>query len=333
MTRHTFFCIDGHTAGMPVRMVVSGTPYLRGKDQAARRQDFIENHDWIRSALTMEPRGHAYMSGTLFYPPSSDEFDMGLIYIETSGSLPMCGHATIGSVTIAIEHGLVRPKVPGTVRVETPAGLVVAHYTMSGSKVSSVKFTNVPSFLLHRDVDIDVPGMGRLRIDIAYGGNFYAIVEKQENFTDVADYSVSELLTLGRAVQKAANEAVEIVHPDMPAIRGLKHCLWSGRDVSGTADNRIVVIAGEHLIDRSPCGTGTSARVAQRASRGLLKQGETFIHESLTGGQFIGRIEEQTTVGSLAAVRPSVEGQAYVTGLNTIFVDRDEPYADGFLIG
>lgn len=333
MTRHTFFCIDGHTAGMPVRMVVSGVPYLRGNDQAARRQDFIDNHDWIRTALTMEPRGHAFMSGTLFYPPSSDEFDMGLVFIETSGSLPMCGHATIGSVTFAIEHGLVRPKVPGTVRVETPAGLVVANYTMSGSKVSSVKFTNVPSFLLHRDVYIDVPGMGRLRIDIAYGGNFYAIVEPQENFTDVADYSVSELLVLGRAVQKAANAAVEIVHPEIPTIRGLKHCLWSGRDVSGTADSRIVVIAGEHLIDRSPCGTGTSARVAQRANRGLLKQGETFIHESLTGGQFTGRIEEQTTVGALPAVRPSVEGTAYVTGLNTLFVNRDEPYADGFLIG
>lgn len=333
MTRHTFFCIDGHTAGMPVRMVVGGVPYLKGKDQAARRQDFIENHDGIRSALTMEPRGHAFMSGTLFYPPSSDEFDMGLIYIETSGSLPMCGHATIGSVTFAVEHGLVRPKVPGTVRVETPAGLVVAHYTMSGSKVSSVKFTNVPSFLLHRDVEIDVPGMGHLHIDIAYGGNFYAIVEEQENFTDVADYAVSELLTLGREVQKAANAAVEIVHPEIPTIRGLEHCLWSGRDVSGTADSRIVVIAGEHLIDRSPCGTGTSARVAQRASRGLLQPGGTFVHESLTGGQFTGRIEEKTMVGALPAVRPSVEGQAYVTGLNTIFVDRDEPYADGFLIG
>lgn len=333
MTRHTFFCIDGHTAGMPVRMVVGGAPKLQGDDQAARRLNFIEKHDWIRRALMMEPRGHAYMSGTIFYPSSSEEFDMGLVFIETSGSLPMCGHATIGSVTFAIEHGLVQPRVPGTVRIETPAGLVVATYTMSGSKVTSVRFTNVPSFLLHRDVEVSIEGMGKLKVDVAYGGNFYAIVEEQENFTDLADYPVTDLLVFGRAVQAAVNSEVDVVHPEIPSIRGLKHCLWSGRPVSGSADRRVVVIAGDHLIDRSPCGTGTSARVAQRASRGLLNPGQAFVHESLTGGQFIGRIEEQIMVGSLPAVRPSVEGQAYITGLNTIFVDRDEPYADGFLIG
>lgn len=333
MTRHTFFCIDGHTAGMPVRMVASGAPRLLGNDQAARRQYFLEHYDWIRRALTMEPRGHAFMSGTILYHPTSEDYDMGLIFIETSGSLPMCGHATIGSVTFAIEHGLVHPKVPGTVRVETPAGLVVASYTMSGNKVTSVKFTNVPSFLLYRDVEINVEEMGKLKVDVAYGGNFYAIVEEQENFTGIDDYSVSELLVYGRAVQKAVNAAVDIVHPEIPTIRGLKHCLWSGRPTSDTADNRIVVIAGDHLIDRSPCGTGTSARVAQRAGRNLLRLGETFTHESLTGAQFIGRIEEHTTVGSLPAVRPSVEGQAYVTGLNTLFVDHNEPFADGFLIG
>lgn len=333
MTRHTFFCIDGHTAGMPVRMVVGGGPQLQGNDQASRRQYFVEGYDWIRRALTMEPRGHSFMSGTILYPPSSEKYDMGLVFIETSGSLPMCGHATIGSVTFAIEHSLVQPRVPGTVNIETPAGLVVATYTMSGSKVTSVRFTNVPSFLLHRDVEIKVEELGCLRVDIAYGGNFFAIVEPQENFTGVADYSVSDLLRLGRAVQVAANSAVEIIHPEMPTIRGLRHCLWSGRAISDTADSRIVVVAGDHLIDRSPCGTGTSARVAQRMSRGLLNPGETFVHESLTGGQFIGRVEEETMVGNIPAVRPSVEGQAYVTGLNTIFVDRNEPYADGFLIG
>lgn len=333
MTHHTFCCVDGHTAGMPVRMVVSGVPPLSGDDQASRRRHFVNEHDWIRRALTMEPRGHAFMSGTLLSPPSSPSYDMALLFIETSGSLPMCGHATIGSVTFAIEQGLVRPRVPGTVRIETPAGLVKASYTMSGNKVTSVKFTNVASFLLHRDVTIDVAGMGKLRVDVAYGGNFYAIVERQENFTGVEDYSPAELLRLGRLVQDAVNRAVDIVHPDIPDIRGLKHCMWTGRPLSDAADSRIVVIAGDHLIDRSPCGTGTSARVAQRAGRGLLRQGEQFVHESLTGGRFIGRIEGHTTVGSLPAVRPSVEGQAYITGLNTIFVNRDEPFADGFLIG
>lgn len=332
MARHTFFCIDGHTAGMPVRMVVSGVPVLKGHDQAARRRYFIEHFDWIRTALTMEPRGHAFMSGTLLYPPSSDDFDMGLIFIETSASLPMCGHATIGSVTFALEHGLVQPKTPGLVRVETPAGLVDARYVQNGNKVESVRFTNVPSFLLYQGVSIDIAGLGRLQVDIAYGGNFYAIVEQQPNFRDIRDFSTAQLLHYGRAVQQAVSAVVTVQHPEIPSIEGLKHCLWSGPDEHGEYNNCIVVIAGDHLIDRSPCGTGTSARVAQRASKGLLKAGEQFVHQSLTGGRFIGRIEQEVPVGTLQGVRPSVEGQAYVTGLNTLFVDRDEPYADGFLI-
>lgn len=333
MTHHTFCCIDGHTAGMPVRMVFSGVPGLYGDDQAARRQHFVDACDWIRCALTMEPRGYAFMSGTLLSPPSSQSYDMAFLFIETSGSLPMCGHATIGSVTFAIEHGLVHPQVPVTVRIETPAGLVTANYTMSGNKVTSVRFTNVPSFLLHRAVEIHVAGMGKLQLDIAYGGNFYAIVERQQNFSDVDDYSPSKLLRLGRIVREAVNQTIDVVHPEMPGIHGVKHCMWTGRAASDSADSRIVVIVGDPLIDRSPCGTRTSARVAQRASRGLLQHGEQYVHESLIGGQFVGRIEEHTTVGSLPAVRPSVEGRAYITGLNTIFVNRDEPFADGFLIG
>lgn len=332
MARHTFFCIDGHTAGMPVRMVVGGAPYLKGNNQAEKREYFIQHYDWIRTALTMEPRGHAFMSGTLLYPPSSDDFDMGLIFIETSASLPMCGHATIGSVTFAIEHGLVYPKTPGVVRVETPAGLVVANYELVGNKVTSVKFTNVPSFLLYQGVEIDIAGLGALKVDVAYGGNFYAIVEQQQNFRDITDFSIAELLSYGRAVQQAVNKAVDVQHPEIASIQGLKHCLWSGPDERGEYNNRIVVIAGDHLVDRSPCGTGTSARVAQRASKGLLKKGEQFVHQSLTGGRFIGRIEQEVQVGQLQGVRPSVEGQAYVTALNTIFVDSTEPYADGFLI-
>ncbi len=333
MTRQTFFCIDGHTAGMPVRMVVGGAPALEGRDAAQRRQHFVAEFDWIRRALTMEPRGHAFMSGTLLYPAPSDEADMALVFIETSGSLPMCGHATIGSVTFALEHGLVQPREPGLVRVETPAGLVEARYRMDGSKVASVRFTNVPSFLLHRDVWIDVPDLGRLKIDVAYGGNFYAIVEPQAGFAGPKDYTPDQLLRYGREVQAAVNRAVPIAHPLMPEINRLRHCLWSGPAERDGADASIVVIAGDHLIDRSPCGTGTSARVAQRVARGLMGIGDQFVHASLTGGCFIGRAEAMCDVGGLAAVRPSVEGQAWVTGLNTLFVDDDEPFADGFLIG
>lgn len=332
MTRHVFQCIDGHTAGMPVRMVVSGAPFLTAASAPARRSEYIEKHDWIRRALTMEPRGHAFMSGTILYPPADPANDMALVFIETSGFLPMCGHATIGSVTFAIEHGLIIPNTPGLVRIETPAGIVSAKYQKSGNKVVSVRFTNVPSFLLYRDVGIFIDGLGALTIDIAYGGNFYAIVEQQANYHGRASMSIAEHLRFGRAVQQAANAACQVVHPLFPEIHGVRHCLWSDAYDAASDCYPMLVIAGDYLVDRSPCGTGTSARVAQQAARKLLQPDATLFHQSISGGRFAGRIEEYCTVGELAAVRPSVEGQAFVTGFNTLFVDEAEPFAAGYLI-
>jgi len=332
MRNHTFFCIDGHTAGMPVRMVVGGVPLVSGANQSQRRQHFIDEFDWIRRALMFEPRGHSVMSGSVLLPPTSDEFDLSLIYIETSGCLPMCGHGTIGSVTFAVEHGLVAPKTPGLVRVETPAGHVDAHYEMKGDKVTGVRFTNVPSFLLYRDHEFDCPELGRLKIDIAYGGNFYPIIEPQENFSDASDFEPDYLRRLGSQVFIQLNTELDIVHPLDPTIRDMHHCMWTGKPTVSGADSKNVVIAGEFLIDRSPCGTGTSARVAQRYARGLLKEGEAFVHESVIGSTFTGRVEGETTVGNYPAVYPSVEGWAFVTGHNTIIVDADDPFATGFSV-
>lgn len=331
MTRHRFNCIEGHTEGMPVRMVIGGAPVLEGDSMSARRENFVARYDWIRRALMLEPRGHSHMSGTLLYPPVTSQSDMSLLFIETSGCLPMCGHASVGSISFAIEAGLVRPNSPGTVVVDVPAGQLTARYEMNGSRVSSVRFTNVPSFLLHRDVTVRHPALGELVIDIAYGGNFYPIVDAQPNFPGCEHFTPEQLLEWGRQMQVLVNARFDVVHPDHPEIRGVKHCMWAGAALSAQADARAVVIAGDSLIDRSPCGTGTSARVAQRHAKGRLRLGEMFTHQSLIGSAFIGRVESTTKLGNgLDAVLPSVEGRAWVTGRSEQYVDDSQPYAYGF---
>ncbi|RKE37199.1 4-hydroxyproline epimerase [Paraburkholderia sp. BL23I1N1] len=331
MSNHSFKSIEGHTEGMPVRMVIDGTPPLSGATMDERRKSFIESHDWVRRALMLEPRGHSHMSGTLLYPPLSADADMSLIFIETSGCLPMCGHASIGSISFALEAGLICPRSPGTVIVDVPAGKLTANYVMDRGRVESVRFTNVPSFLLHRDVEIVHPYFGTLVIDIAYGGNFYPIVEIQANFPGCHHFSPEQLLEWGRRMQLAVNEAVDVVHPDNPGIRGVRHTMWTGAPVSDDADARSVVIAGDSLIDRSPCGTGTSARVAQRHARGQLGLGQPFRHQSLIGSCFTGRVEATTKLKSgLDAVLPSIEGRAWITGRTDHYVDDSQPYAHGF---
>ncbi|MEK6345873.1 MAG: 4-hydroxyproline epimerase [Burkholderia sp.] len=331
MTKHTFRCIEGHTEGMPVRMVVEGGPALTGATMNDRRLDFVARFDWVRRALTMEPRGHAHMSGTIFYPPISENADFSLLFIETSGCLPMCGHATIGSISFALEAGLIVPKQPGLVVVDVPAGQVTARYEMDGAAVRSVRFTNVPSFLLHRDLEIEVAPLGKLTVDVAYGGNFYPIVEVQANYPGCEHFSADQLLAMGREVQQRVNAELDVVHPDNPKIRGVKHCMWTGAPVAADSDGRAVVIAGEFLIDRSPCGTGTSARVAQRHARGLLAEGRPFKHESLILSHFVGRAEQAVQLQSgLAAVLPSIEGRAWITGRGEHYVDDAQPYAQGF---
>jgi 4-hydroxyproline epimerase len=331
MTNHVFKCIEGNTEGMPVRMVIDGAPVLTGATMGDRRLFFSERYDWVRRALMLEPRGHANMSGTILYPPISDNADMSLLFIETSGCLPMCGHASIGSVSFAIESGLIVPKQPGTVVVDVPAGQLTARYEWDGKRVTSVRFTNVPSFLLHRDIEIEHPYFGKLAVDIAYGGNFYPIVEVQPNYPGCEHFAPEQLLEWGRAMQKRVNEALDVVHPDHPQIRGVKHCMWTGKPLAADSDARAVVIAGDSIVDRSPCGTGTSARVAQRFARGLLAEGQTFKHESIIGSHFIGRVEATTRLQSgLDAVFPSIEGRAWITGRGEHYVDDTQPYAHGF---
>lgn len=332
MARHTFFCVDGHTCGNPVRMVVGGGPDLKGATMSEKRDHFLRDYDWIRTALMFEPRGHDMMSGSILYPPTRPDCDLAILFIETSGCLPMCGHGTIGTVTMALEQGQVKPKTPGLLRLDTPAGLVEAHYREEGGRVTSVKLINVPSYLAVRDLELDVEGLGRLVVDVSYGGNFYAIVDPQPNFTGVEAVQPSDILRWSPKVRVAVNKAVELVHPDNPAIRGCRHVLWAGKPTVPGATARNAVFYGDKAIDRSPCGTGTSARLAQWAARGRLNPGEDFVHESIIGSLFTGRIEAETTVGNHPAIVPSIEGWAVMTGLNTIFVDDHDPFKHGFVL-
>ncbi|MGC1304832.1 MAG: 4-hydroxyproline epimerase [Caulobacteraceae bacterium] len=330
--RHTFFCIDGHTAGNPVRLVAGGAPLLQGGSMSERRQDFLKRFDWIRTGLMFEPRGHDMMSGGFLYPPTRPDADVGILFIETSGCLPMCGHGTIGMVTFGLEHGLIQPREPGKLRLEVPAGIVDVEYEVQGGRVISVKLRMVPSYLAAEGVRIEVPGFGPLIVDVAYGGNFYAIVEPQGRYTGLDDLGAARILQLSPVVRRLMREAIEPVHPLDDTIRGINHVLWADAPKTDGADGRNAVFYGEHAIDRSPCGTGTSARIAHLAAKGRLKVGDRFVHESFICSRFVGRVEAETEVGGLPAIIPSVQGSAVSTGFNTIWIDREDIFWEGFQV-
>ena len=332
MARHTFFCIDGHTCGNPVRVVTGGGPDLKGENMLEKRADFLENYDWVRTGLMFEPRGHDVMSGSILYPPTREDCDVAILFIETSGCLPMCGHGTIGTVTIAIENGLVTPKEPGVLRLDTPAGLVVAEYVQNGPFVEEVRLTNVPAFLYATGLTAECPELGEVTVDVAYGGNFYAIVDQQTNFRDMSDFSAGQLIQMSPGLRHALNAKYDFVHPTQPEIKGLSHILWTGQSTQPEATARNAVFYGDKAIDRSPCGTGTSSRMAQWAAQGKLSVGDEFIHESIIGSMFKGRVEALTQVGAFEAIIPSIAGWARVTGHNTIFIDDRDPFAHGFLV-
>ena len=298
-----------------------------------KRQHFLREYDWIRKGLMFEPRGHDMMSGSILYPPSDPANDVGILFIETSGCLPMCGHGTIGTITIAIEEGLIIPKTPGIVRMEAPAGLVMIEYLQEGKKVKSVKLTNVPAYLAAENLEVECPDLGLLKVDVSYGGNFYAIVDVQENFKGLEHYSAGQLIQWARIIRERINEKYTFVHPENSTINGCSHILWAGEVIDPSSTARNAVFYGDKAIDRSPCGTGTSARMAQWFAKGKLKAGDKFIHESIIGSKFIGTVEKVTEVGGKPAIVPGIEGWARIYGYNTITIDdEDDPYAFGFQV-
>ena len=330
--QHTFFCIDGHTCGNPVRLVACGAPPLVGATMSERRQDFEARHDWIRTSLMFEPRGHDVMSGAILCPPTTADGDAGILFIEVSGCLPMCGHGTIGTVTMAIEHGLITPADEGVLRLDTPAGRVVARYERDGRFVERVRIRNVQSYLALAEVRVDCPELGELVVDIAYGGNFYAIVEPQPAYRGLDELAAGQILRLSPLLRRRLNELVEVVHADDPTIRGVSHVQWTDKARHPRAHGRNAVFYGDKAIDRSPCGTGTSARMAQLAAKGRLQAGDDFVHESIIGSLFEGRVEATGELAGLPAIIPSIAGWARTTGHNTILVDDRDPYWRGFQV-
>jgi 4-hydroxyproline epimerase len=330
--KSVFFCIDGHTAGNPVRLVAGGAPLLTGNSMSERRQDFIARFDWIRLGLMFEPRGHDMMSGGFLYPPFDAANDAAILFMETSGCLPMCGHGTIGMITFAIEHGLIRPRTAGRLSVEVPAGVIGIEYTTEGDKVTSVTIRNVASYIAARGVRIDVPELGPLTVDVAYGGNFYAIIEPQNGYRGIDELGAAKILALSPVVRSLMRAAVEPVHPLDATIRGVSHVMWTDRPRSAGAHGRNAVFYGDRAIDRSPCGTGTSARLAHLAGTGRLREGEPFVHESIIGSRFIGRVRQTLDLGGIPAIIPSIEGAAFATGLNTLWIDPAHPFPTGFQV-
>ncbi len=296
MASHTFSCIDGHTCGNPVRLVSGGGPMLVGATMLEKRAHFLAEFDWIRKGLMFEPRGHDMMSGTILYPPTRPDCEVAVLFIDT------------------------------------PAGKVDVTYVQEGRHVEEVRLTNVPGFLHSEGLTVVLEGFGEVVVDVAYGGNFYAIVEPQKTYRDMADFSAGELISLSPRLRAALNEKYDFIHPEHPAINGLSHILWTGASTVPGANARNAVFYGDKAIDRSPCGTGTSARMAQLAARGHLQVGDTFLHESIIGSLFKGRIEALVQVAGHPAIVPSVAGWARMTGYNTIFIDDRDPFAHGFVV-
>ncbi len=335
MSKTVYKCIDAHTCGNPVRVVTTGHPDLKGNSMSEKRQHFLKEYDWIRTGLMFEPRGHDMMSGSFLFKPSDSSNDFAILFIETSGCLPMCGHGTIGTITIAIEEGLIQPKTPGKIRMEAPAGLVEITYKQSEKKVEWVRLKNVKSYLANQDLIIDCPELGEIIFDVAYGGNYYAIIDPQKNFSGIHNFTASKLIQYSQILRDRINKKYPnfFVHPENETIRDVSHILWTGDPLDPNSSGRNAVFYGDKAIDRSPCGTGTSARMAQLYAKGKLKKGDDFIHESYIGSKFIGRIEEETELGNQKAIIPSIQGWAKIYGYNTIIIDdEDDPYAHGFQV-
>jgi proline racemase len=323
--------VDTHTEGMPTRVVTGGVGVLPGATMAERRTLFIRDRDDLRTLLMYEPRGHAAMSGAILQPPTRPDADYGVLFIEVSGCLPMCGHGTIGVATALVETGAVPVEEPvTTIRLDTPAGLVVATVAVADGRAREVTIRNVDSFMLASGVTVDAGAeVGEVRFDMAYGGNFYAIMPADALGLDVAPELAPELIRRGLVVIDAINKQAPPVHPTDPAIDECRHVLLTAPGRDG-ADARNAVVIHPGWVDRSPCGTGTSARMAQLYARGELALEQSFVNESILGTRFTGRLVGMSTVGDLPAVIPTVTGRAWVTGIAQYLLDPDDPFSTGF---
>ena len=334
MSKYIFECIDAHTCGNPVRLILTENPKLKGKTMSEKRLDFLKNYDWIRKSLMFEPRGHDMMSGGMIYLPENLENDFSILFLETSGCLPMCGHGTIGIVTIVLEENLIKPKVEGVLKIEVPAGTIEVNYKMKNEKVEWVEIKNVDSYLADKNLIIHSDRLGEIKFDVSYGGNFYAIIENQKNYFGLKNYKAEELISFSREIRDKINKKYpnRFIHPIDKSIRDVSHILWTGQVIDNESSSRNAVFYGDKAIDRSPCGTGSSARMAQLFSQNKLKVGEVFIHESYIGSKFVCRIEKSSKIQKIEGISPVIRGWAKIIGYNKIIVDSSDPFYNGFQV-
>lgn len=328
----TVTTVESHTEGMPTRVVTSGIEEIPGATMFEKRLYFMEQMDEIRQWLMYEPRGHPAMSGAILQKPTRADADWGVVYIEVSGCLPMCGHGTIGVATVLIEKKLVPVVEPiTTVRLDTPAGLVIVDVQVRNGKAEKVTLTNVPSFSYQLDQVVDVPGYGKIKYDMAFGGNFYAIIPIDRIGIDFERENGQKFLTAGLAISDAINEQNRPIHPENPDIAICHHIDFIAPGTSSLHwKNAMAIHPG--WFDRSPCGTGTSARLAQMVARGEFKDGDVLINESWIGSKFEGRVKEHVTVAGLPAIVPTITGRAWVMGEATWTLDPSDPFPAGFIV-
>jgi proline racemase len=322
--------IDAHTAGEPLRLIVEGFPTVEGRTVLERREWVRKHYDTLRRALMLEPRGHADMYGALLTEPEHPGSDAGVLFMHNEGYSTMCGHGIIAVVTIALERGLITlPPDRDYVVLDSPAGPIHAYAHLSNGRVTSVRFRNVPSFVLHAAVRIRAAGRD-VRADVAYGGAFYAIVDSEAVGIPIQPARLPDLRKAGMEIKHAVEKIVTVVHPLEPKLQGIYGTIFTGPSSSERADLRNVTIFADAEVDRSPCGTGTCAVMAVLAAMGLLGREQTFTHESIIGTRFRGRVVDDAVVGDLPAIVPEIEGEAYITGENTFIIDDRDPLRYGF---
>ncbi len=332
--KRTFNTIDSHTAGEPTRTIVGGIPYVPGKTMEEKMMHMKENNDWIRKALMYEPRGNNVMSGAVLTEPCNKEADIGVFFIEVGGYLPMCGHDTIGVSTALIESGIIKPVEPVTnITLDTPAGLVKVSVKVEDNVARDVTFTNVPAFLLVKDEEIHVKELGDIQVDVAYGGNFYIIVKDKDIDEKLIPARSNEIIKKSLLIKEAVNDQIDVYHPEKPFINEATHVLVTGDPETEKADTKNVVVIPPGSIDRSPCGTGTSSKLAAFFAKGLIKKDEELEFESIINTTFKGRVIGTTKVGDFDAIIPEITGRAYIMGMNTWVIDPEDPIQEGFLLG
>mgnify|MGYP000513213669 FL=1 len=325
--------VDSHTAGEATRVVVGGVPKIPGKNMPEKKQWLEDNLDYLRTAIMLEPRGHKDMFGSILTQPTVDEADYGIIFMDGGGYLNMCGHGTIGAMTVAVETGMVPVTEPVTKVVqEAPAGLIHGQVFVEDGKAKKVSFTNVPAFLYKKDQEVELPGYGKIRFDISFGGSFFAIVKAEQVGLEIVPENAAKLQDLGIQLRDIINKEIPVQHPELPHIHSVDLVEWWSKTETKGATLKNCVVFGQGQVDRSPCGTGTSAKMATLFAKGELKMGEKFFYESILGTIFEGEIVGKAKVGEYDAVIPQITGSAYITGFNHFVIDETDPVKYGFIL-